>query len=75
MTADELYQGYIWIYKQIYSTKNIIKRIPKLHKQRLAYLLFNFLYRKFGKITEILCELMTYERVGNTAEKISYRSL
>ena len=72
MTAEELYNGYIWIYKQIYSTKNIIKRMPKLHKQRLAYLLFNFLYRKFGKVTEILCELITYERVGKIAEKLSY---
>lgn len=73
MTQEELYNGYIWIYKQIYSTRNIIKRMPKSHKQRMAYLLFNFLYRKFGKATEKLCELITYERVGKIAEKISYR--
>ncbi|GFN34428.1 hypothetical protein TXYLGN1_02150 [Tepidimicrobium xylanilyticum] len=33
---------------------------------------FNFLYRKYGKATEKLCELITYERVGRLAEKISY---
>lgn len=73
MTAEELYNGYIWIYKQIYSTKNIFKRMPKTHKQRIPYLLFNFLYRKFGKATEKLCEMITYERVGKIAEKLSYR--
>ncbi len=72
MTPEELYNGYIWIYKQIYSTKNILKRMPKTYKQKMAYLLFNFLYRKFGKITERLCEIITYERVGRIAEKISY---
>ena len=75
MTEEELYNGYIWIYKQIYSTKNILKRMPRQHKQRLPYLLFNFLYRKFGKATEILCELITYERVGKIAEKLSYKKL
>lgn len=73
MTSEELYDGYIWIYKQVYSTKNIFKRMPKINKQKVPYLLFNFLYRKFGKATEKLCELITYGRVGRIAEKISYR--
>ena len=73
MTPEELYNGYIWIYKEIYSTKNILKRMPKSHKQKVAYLLFNFLYRKFGKTTEKLCELVTYQRIGKIAEKLSYR--
>jgi len=66
------YNGYIWIYRQIYSTKNIFKRMPKSRKQRIPYFLFNFLYRKFGKMSERLCELITYERVGKIAEKLSY---
>ena len=72
MTAEELYNGYLWIYKQVYSMKNIYKRMPRTHKQRVPYLLFNFVYRKFGKVTDKLCELITYERVGKIAEKISY---
>jgi len=72
MTAEELYNGYVWIYKQVYSLKNIFKRMPRTHKQRAPYLLFNFVYRKFGKVTDKLCELITYERVGKIAEKISY---
>ena len=73
MTAEELYDGYIWIYKQIYSTKNIFKRLTKSNRQRVAYFLFNFLYRKYGKVTEKLCQLITYERIGRIAEKLSYR--
>lgn len=73
MTPEELYDGYIWIYKQTYSMKNIFKRMPKAYRQIAPYFLFNFLYRKFGKITENLCELITYERIGRIAEKISYR--
>lgn len=73
MTSDELYSGYIWIYNQIYSTKNILKRLPKSYRQILPYLLFNLLYRKFGKTTDKICKLLTYERVGRIAEIISYR--
>ena len=73
MTAEELYNGYLWIYKQVYSIKNILKRVPKTHRQRVPYFLFNFIYRKFGKVTDNICKLITYERVGKIAEKLSYR--
>ncbi len=71
MTKEELYNGYIWIYKQIYSFKNIIKRIPKAKQQKAPYLLFNFLYRKYGRFTDGLCKLITYKRIGWVAEKLS----
>lgn len=72
MTAYELYEGYINIYKEIYSLKNIIKRIPKSRKQVLPYLMFNLLYRKYGKFSEWICEKITYERLGRIGEFISY---
>ena len=72
MTTEELYKGYLWIYRQVYSIKNIWKRRPKTHKQRVPYFLFNLVYRKFGKSTDKLCKLITYERVGKIAEKFSY---
>lgn len=71
MTKEELYQGYLWIYKQIYSLKNIRKRMPLAKEQKMAYLLFNLLYRKYGKFTDFLCKVITYKRVGTMAEKIS----
>ena len=71
MSERELYDGYIWIYKQIYSLKNILKRMPENKSQRTAYLLFNFLYRKYGRFTDLVCKLITYKSVGIIAEKLS----
>lgn len=71
MTAKELYEGYIWIYKQIYSIKNIFRRIPEIKDQRAAYLMFNLLYRKYGKFTDALCRVISYERIGVLGERFS----
>lgn len=72
MTAEELYNGYIRIYKQIYSLKNIWKRLPKEKNQRTTYLLFNLFYRKYGKFTDWLCKRITYKRLGIIAERLSH---
>lgn len=69
MTADELYQGYLWMYRQIYSLKNIWRRLPDAKVQRSTYLLFNLLYRKFGRLTDWLCRKVTYERIGKLAQR------
>lgn len=60
-----------WIYCYTLDSKNE-GWLPKAHKQRVPYFLFNFLYRKFGKATEKLCKLITYEQVGRIAERLSY---
>ena len=56
MTAEELYNGYLWIYKEVYTFKNIMKRLPKSKKQWIPFLAFNFFYRKFGKLTEVIVQ-------------------
>lgn len=71
MTREELYRGYLQIYKDIYSFKNIIRRCPKAPEIRAAYFLFNFLYRKYGKFTDALCRVVTYEKIGLVAGKLS----
>ncbi len=71
MTASELYDGYLWIYRQVFSFKNIIKRIPKSREQILPYLMFNLFYRKFGRFTDALCRMITYRRIGILGEKLS----
>lgn len=71
MTAEELYEGYLWIYKEVYRWKNIMKRMPKARSQRLPYLMFNLFYRKFGRMTDFLCKHITYERIGRWGEKLS----
>lgn len=72
MTQEELYDGYLWIYKEVYSFKNIIKRLPNSKKQWIPYLAFNLLYRRFGKLTEKICEIISFRRVGSITRWFSY---
>ncbi len=71
MTPEQLYDGYIWIYKELYSFKNIIRRLPECKRQWMAYLTFNLLYRKFGRFSDWLCKKITYERIGWIGEKLA----
>lgn len=73
MTAEELYNGYINIYNEIYSLKNIFKRIPKSKQQVMPYLAFNLLYRKFGRLSEKVCKLLTFEKIGQVGEFLAYK--
>ncbi len=72
MSAKEVYDGYIWLYKQVYSLKNIFKRMPESKNQRAAYFMFNLLYRKYGRFTDFLCKFISYKRIGIIAEKVSH---
>jgi radical SAM superfamily enzyme YgiQ (UPF0313 family) len=72
LTKEELYKGYINIYKKFYSYENIIKRIPDSRKQLLPYLIFNLIYRKFGKLTSQAGKFGFMRKIGMTARKLSY---
>ncbi len=73
MTPEELQAGYLWLYDQIYSWPNIVRRLPDDSRRLMPYLLFNVLYRKYGRVTERLCRMATYERVGRLARRLAYR--
>jgi radical SAM superfamily enzyme YgiQ (UPF0313 family) len=73
MTAEELYNGYLWIYKEVYSFKNIIRRLPKAKRQRIPFLAFNFLYRKFGKVSELLCDIVSFNNIGRFSSWLAYK--
>ncbi len=72
MSHEELYNGYIWIYKEFYSFKNILKRIPIDKKQWVPYLLFGLGYRKFGFITSKFAKAGFMNIVGRLARRLSY---
>ena len=72
MSAQDLYDGYLRVYRDVYSFANILRRMPKTPAQIVPYLLFNFLYRKFGRATEWLCGKFSYRRIGVVARRISY---
>jgi radical SAM superfamily enzyme YgiQ (UPF0313 family) len=72
MTAEELYQGYLKIYREFYSFKNIIRRMPESPKQKIPYLLFNLCYRKFGKMASRLMPLRWMNKLGKMVRHLSY---
>jgi hypothetical protein len=72
MTPDELREGYEWIYREFYSLKNILKRKPENRSLLAPYFLFNFGYRKYGKITALFGKLGLMEAIGKLGRKVSY---
>ncbi len=73
MTAKQLYRGYRRMYRQFYSFQNILRRIPEHPAQRVPYLLFNLLYRKFGRATAMVTRVFPMGRLGTWAAKVAYR--
>jgi radical SAM superfamily enzyme YgiQ (UPF0313 family) len=73
MTAEELYAGYLWMYKQFYSLQSIIRRYPKEKAQRRSYLLFNLLYRKYGAPVSALTRIIPMRTLGKLAAYLSYK--
>ena len=72
MTPQELYDGYLRVYREVFSLKNIWKRMPLTRRQVLPYLLFNLFYRKYGHFTECLGNLVGFHRLGRLARWLSY---
>lgn len=73
MTAEELLQGYLSMYRNLYSFTNIIKRLPEQKNLRAPYLMFNLFYRKFGRFTSALARLIPMRLIGKGATRLSYR--
>ena len=73
LTAEELYRGYLRMYRRFYSFRSILRRLPESKAQRVPYLLFNLLYRKFGKFTSALSRIVPMRLIGRMATRIAYR--
>ena len=72
MSREELYNGYLWMYRSFYSMANILRRLPDDRGNWLPYLLFNLGYRKFGKVTSLVARLGLMQSVGALARRLSY---
>jgi radical SAM superfamily enzyme YgiQ (UPF0313 family) len=72
MSAEELYQGYLGMYRNFYSWKNMVRRFPDNKKIRIPYILFNLGYRKFGKLTSFIGRFGLMHALGSIARRISY---
>jgi radical SAM superfamily enzyme YgiQ (UPF0313 family) len=72
LSAQQLSQGYFWMYKEFYSFKNIIRRMPEQKRQIAPYLLFNLAYRKFGRLTATFARFGLLTWVGRLARRLAY---
>lgn len=72
MSAKELKEGYLWAYKEFYSFKNIFKRLPDRKDMHIPYYLFNFGYRKFGKLSAFFGKLFIMSFISKLSRKLSY---
>jgi radical SAM superfamily enzyme YgiQ (UPF0313 family) len=72
MNADELRAGYLWMYREFYSSRNIWRRMPRSRRQRAPYLLFNIGYRRFGWATALLARFGLLTWVGRLARRLAY---
>lgn len=73
MTVEELYKGYLWMYRKFYSLRSILRRMPTCKAQWKPYILFNLLYRKFGRFTSALSRVIPLRVLGRLAAWISYQ--
>jgi len=74
MTAVALEHGYRKIYSQFYSWDSILRRWPDAKGQVMAYLEFNLLYRKFGKLTCQFGRVLGMRRLAKFAKAVAYPS-
>jgi radical SAM superfamily enzyme YgiQ (UPF0313 family) len=72
MTINELKEGYLKIYKDFYSFKNIIRRKPENKKIVAPYFIFNFGYRKFGKSISKIGKAGLMSKIGRLGSTLSY---
>jgi hypothetical protein len=72
MTAEALYRGYLWLYREFYSLPNILRRIPEVKARRVPFLLFNLGYRKFGQLTSRLGRGPLMGRIGRLSRRLAY---
>ncbi len=72
MSAEELQRGYLDIYDDFYSWPNILRRWPVSDRQIKAFLEFNLLYRKFGKLSCHLGEWIGMRNLSRFAKFMAY---
>ncbi|MDQ7821613.1 MAG: radical SAM protein [Candidatus Eremiobacteraeota bacterium] len=73
MSPRELSEGYLWIYRKFYETGSILSRLPRRRSLWASYLLFNVLYKKFGRAASRAARCTgTMAGLGRMARLLSY---
>jgi radical SAM superfamily enzyme YgiQ (UPF0313 family) len=72
IAPQELRAGYLWMYKEFYSLRNIWRRMPRSRRQRAPYLLFSIGYRRLGWMTALLARVGLLGWVGRLSRRLAY---
>jgi radical SAM superfamily enzyme YgiQ (UPF0313 family) len=72
LSPQELSQGYLKMYSEFYSLKNIVRRRPKNLRLVAPYFMFNLGYRKYGKITSLVGRLGFMSQLGKLGRRLAY---
>lgn len=72
LTSEQLQAGYRKMYSNFYSLRNILKRRPQNKRMVASYFLFNFGYRKYGRLVSFFGKLDLMNFIGKIARKLSY---
>ena len=72
MTPAELEAGHRRAYRRFYSWEGIARRWPADRRQAAAYLQFQLLYRKFGKVTSLAGRALGMRTMARLARAVAY---
>jgi radical SAM superfamily enzyme YgiQ (UPF0313 family) len=72
MSAGELGEGWRWMYRQFYSWRGIVERMPLGTPRLRPYLAFNLVYRKSRRLAGLLSALGLMGLTGRLARLASY---
>jgi radical SAM superfamily enzyme YgiQ (UPF0313 family) len=72
LTPEQLKTGYLAMYKEFYSLRSIIKRRPQNKRIIASYFLFNFGYRKYGKLVSLIGRIGLMGDIGKFARLLSF---
>jgi radical SAM superfamily enzyme YgiQ (UPF0313 family) len=72
MSPEELERGYLGAYREFYSWRRILQRVPAAPRQRTAFMLFNVFYRKFGRTTALFGRMGLMGALGRAGKTLAY---
>jgi hypothetical protein len=73
MTPEELYEGYAWLYRRLFSHASIWRRRPRDRRAVPAYLAMSYLYKRSNRLWPFLIERGWTARAWRPLIEISRR--
>ncbi|MBN2584350.1 MAG: B12-binding domain-containing radical SAM protein [Planctomycetes bacterium] len=75
MSPELLREGYLWMYREFYSWRTILERLPDRADRLRPYLAFNLVYRKAAPVASLIARLGLMGPLGRLGKMLSYWQL